>query len=696
MGTMNRMRENTGIILWILVISFGGLWVLQDSGVFDTIGANPLGEIIIVNGDPITLEEYNRQLEAQLEQIRQVTGEAVPPQQLELQRDRAYNLLVNNKLREQEMDRLGITVSNAEIRDLILGDSPHEIIRVNFSNPDGQLNRELLQNFIDNPEQAATWIQIEDFIRIDRRSQKFDRLITATARVSESDIEQAHRRQAITADAEFFFLRYAAVPDDSVVVTDADMERYYEENKDEDYRRERRYSIELASIPKVPSREDTLAFLREGEMILAEFAEAPDDSTFLVQNGSEEAYSDAFLGAGDVAPEIAEIIFEGAQPIEPGMMAGPVVAGGAVHVVKVTGTRPAQETHVRARHILASGSDDEAREKILALRDRLRAGEDFGALARESSDDPGSGSLGGDLGWFTDGRMVPEFQDAAFSAAVGDLVGPVETSFGLHLIEVTHKADLEVQLADFATTITPSVGTLTAIQDELEDLAFYAEETGDFAGEAERRGVALQSMDLEQDQVSIPGFGPSRALAQFLDGSARDDIGPVIELDEATILAHVVAIEEEGFRPLAEVEAEVRSRVLLNAKKAFQVNRLTRGYAGPGFDGLAADLGFPPETASGVSFANQIVPGLGRDPVFAGSVLALSEGEDTGVVEGRSAAFVARVTRISDPGTVTDGERERLRSELTRELEDRLRAEWITALRDEADIQDLRSTMLQQ
>lgn len=696
MGMMTRMRDNTGVILWILVISFGGLWVLQDSGVFDTIGANPLGEIIIVNGDPITLEEYNRQLEAQLEQIRQVTGETVPPQQLELQRDRAYNILVSNKLREQEMDRMGITVSDAEIRELILGDSPHEIIRVNFSNPDGQLNRELLQNFIDNPEQAATWIQIEDFIRIDRRSQKFDRLITSTARVSESDLEQAYRRQALTADAEFFFLRYAAVPDDSVVVTEDDIERYYEDHKEEDYRRERRYTIELASIPKTPSPDDTLAFLREGEMILPEFAEATDDSTYLVQNGSEEAYSEAFLGPADMAPELAELIFEGAQSIEAGMMAGPVVAGDAVHVVKVTGTRPAEETHVRARHILASGTDDEARQKILALRSRLQAGEDFATLAREASDDPGSGSRGGDLGWFTDGRMVPEFQDAAFGASLGNLVGPIETSFGFHLIEVTRRAELEVQIADFATTLAPSVGTLTAIQDELEDLAFYAEESGDFAGEAERRGVALQTMDLEQDQVSIPGFGPSRALAQFLEGSGRDDIGPVIELDEASILARVVAIEQEGFRPLADVEAEVRSRVLLDAKAAFQVDRLLRGYAAAGFDGLAADLGFPAETASGISFANQIVPGLGRDPVFAGSVLALEEGQDTGVVEGRSTAFVARVTRTSEVGSLPDNERERLRDELTRELEDRLRAEWITALREEADIQDLRSTMLQQ
>ncbi len=695
MGTMNKMRENTGIILWILVISFGGLWVLQDSGVFDTIGANPLGELAIVNGDPVTLGEYNRQLEALLEQIRQATGETIPPQQLEQQRERAYNMLVNNKLLQQEMDRLGVTVSDAEIRELIRGENPHEIIRANFSNPQGELDRVLLQNFIDNPEQAATWLQIEEYIRLERRSQKFDNLITSTARISESDIEDAYNKEALEADAEFFFLRYAAVPDDSVTITDRDLERNYEDNKEE-YRRERRYSIDLASIPKEPARDDTLAYLRDAEMILPDFAEAEDDSAYLAQNGSDEQYSAAFLGASDMAPEIAELLFESPQPIEPGLMVEPTVVGEAVHLVKVVATRPAQEIHVRARHILTEGSDSDARAASLELLGRIRAGEEFAVVAREASDDPGSGARGGDLGWFGEGRMVPAFQDAAFGAAVGRIVGPVESEFGFHLIEVTHRGDVEVQIAEFVMALEPSVGTLSAIQEQLEDLQFYAEESGDFAGETARRGTSLQTMDMEKGQVSIPGFGPSRSLAQFLDSSSPGDISPVIELDEAVILVHVVAIEEEGYRPLEEVEPMVRARVLLEGKKEFQAQRLGRGYAKAGFDGLAEDLGFSAEVAEGISFRNQMVPGLGRDPVFAGTVLALSEGEDSGVVEGRNAAFVARVGRRSEPASITDADRARLRSQLVRELEGRLRTDWITALRDRADIQDLRSAVLLQ
>lgn len=87
---------------------------------------------------------------------------------------------------------------------------------------------------------------------------------------------------------------------------------------------------------------------------------------------------------------------------------------------------------MRASHILVA-SEDEA-QRVLA---RVRGGEDFAAVAREVSTDEGSAQQGGDLGEFTRGRLVPEFERAAFDAEVGEIVGPVQTEFGFHVIKVT-------------------------------------------------------------------------------------------------------------------------------------------------------------------------------------------------------------------------------------------------------------------
>ncbi len=89
----------------------------------------------------------------------------------------------------------------------------------------------------------------------------------------------------------------------------------------------------------------------------------------------------------------------------------------------------------RARHILV-----DSKENCDALKTKIDGGADFAALAREHSRCP-SGKEGGDLGEFSPGQMVPEFDEVVFSAEIGKTHGPVKTDFGYHLIEITSRAD---------------------------------------------------------------------------------------------------------------------------------------------------------------------------------------------------------------------------------------------------------------
>uniref|UniRef100_A0A9E8CKT9 Parvulin-like PPIase n=1 Tax=Bosea sp. NBC_00436 TaxID=2969620 RepID=A0A9E8CKT9_9HYPH len=102
---------------------------------------------------------------------------------------------------------------------------------------------------------------------------------------------------------------------------------------------------------------------------------------------------------------------------------------------------PEEEAH--ARHILV---EDEAQAK--AAVERLKKGEDFAKVAAELSKDPGSGKEGGDLGWFTKDRMVPEFAEAAFKLKKGEISEPVKSQFGWHVIKLEDKRTKP--LPDFA------------------------------------------------------------------------------------------------------------------------------------------------------------------------------------------------------------------------------------------------------
>lgn len=135
---------------------------------------------------------------------------------------------------------------------------------------------------------------------------------------------------------------------------------------------------------------------------------------------------------------------------------------------------------VRASHILIKTVDDnrvplpekekaEAKVKAQAILDKIKAGEDFATLAKENSEDPGSGANGGDLGFFPKGQMVKPFEEAAFSMKVGDLSDLVESDYGYHIIKVTDKKDETSTFAEVKDRIK-TILTDKAYQDYISEL----------------------------------------------------------------------------------------------------------------------------------------------------------------------------------------------------------------------------------
>ena len=215
MGTMNKLRQNTGVILWILVISFGVIWTLQDSNVFEVAGQQTRN-IAVVEGTPVPYEEYQDALQQQRDQVRQQAGGEIPPRMESMIEERTFESLVNNRLMEQEMDRLGIAVSNAEVENMVYGTNPDPFIRQQFADSTGQVNRQLITNVARNPETKQSWLQIEDYLRNKRRSEKMNTLIGATVRVTEQEVLDTYRQRNMEAAANYVALRYAAIPNDSV------------------------------------------------------------------------------------------------------------------------------------------------------------------------------------------------------------------------------------------------------------------------------------------------------------------------------------------------------------------------------------------------------------------------------------------------------------------------------------------------
>ncbi|MCH8277171.1 MAG: peptidylprolyl isomerase, partial [Bacteroidetes bacterium] len=289
---------------------------------------------------------------------------------------------------------------------------------------------------------------------------------------------------------------------------------------------------------------------------------------------------------------------------------------------------------------------------------------------------------------------VKPFEDAAFGARVDQVVGPIESQFGYHLIKVTDRATIEVRIADFALTVRASVATLNRVQDQLDDLQYFSTESGDFNAEAERIELNIQTVLVEDEQTYIPGIGNSRALTNFLEEAKVGDVSPVIELNEQFMVAALDLIQEEGYRPFEEVRTQIEPRLRNELKAEYQAARLEDALAN-GFDGLSAAVGVPERTAEGLAYANMLVSGIGRDPQFVGTALGTGEGEVSDVIQGQNAVYVIYVTKLEDPEVMSNADRTRTFAQLLSRSQNLIRLQWITSLREDAEIVDKRRLFLQ-
>jgi len=688
MGAMNKLRQNTGVILWILVLSFGIIWTLQDSNVFEAMN-QPSQNVAMVNGQSISNQEYNNAVERQRQRFQQQMQGEMNSRMEEMMRQRAYDQLINNTLLEQEMERLGITVTDAEVEQMVFGENPHPFIRRQFADSTGQINYQLLNNMAQNPQAKSQWIQIEQMLRQDRRRQKMGSLVQSTIHISEADIKDYYWRQNASASVDYVALRYASVPDDSISVSESDLRSYYENNK-EDFKRKKTLTLDYVTLSKTPTAQDTTAVFRSLERNRDQLANARDDSLFLARNSSERPFSPTYQTPTQMDEAIADSVF--ANP-SPGRVVGPVAAGGLAHLVKIRETQPADNDYVHASHILLQSSEENPalRQRLQSIRDSIETGAaTFAQMARQYSQDQ-SASDGGDLGWFGRGTMADRFEQAAFAASPGELVGPVRSEFGYHLIHVTGLSSSAVQVADLAFTLEPGQSTLTDKRNTLGDIAFYAEESSSFGEEAESRGLEINQVQVEADQQSIPGLGQTRAFPSFMETAETGDISDVIELDDQFALLKVTEVKPEGYRPFEEVKAQIRPRVELQKKQAVQARRMRRALAQNSFQSLPQMLGTQMRTESGVTFSTETVPGVGSDPTFSGTVFGLDEGESSGVVEGANAAFVVRVTAMQEPAALTETERQQIRQQLLKQRQQEVSSQWIAALKEDATIKDQRS-----
>lgn len=686
---MERLRNSTKVIFWVLILAFGLLWGLADTGAIDAVMLGPRS-LAEVNGQPISAEEYNARLNAYTQRYQEQTGQAPTLEMRAYYEEMAWEELILEKIINSEMEKLGIEVTDQELVELITGAEPHPLVAQFFTREDGTVDRLALQAAIEAPENTPIWINIESQLRDQRSREKLNAYIESSLRVSSAEIEQEYLRENSIVSFNYVRFPYSAVTEEEITVTDSEISTYYRANPDK-FKQEKSWRFEFVEFSKLPTAADSARIRSEVAEIATELAAAENDSLFIASSFSDAPYFGGWLNPSEVNWYLADAV-----QANVGEVTSPVEHNGLMSIAKKIESRNSSETFARVRQIRLNFNDANKNEVLAQARDivsRVNNGESFQDIARVNSADA-TANRGGELGYVSREDLPESARNAVFNGRIGSVTAPIESANSYYIYQIVHRSNQEVRLAQFSRRIEADGGeTIRRQFDAAEDFREFAVLDG-YTEEAERNGYVVATGFATVDVPFITGVGQSRLLLNELrDVEKPNTILEPVELDDKILVIRVTEVIEEGTRPLEDVRAIIETNLRNEKRREITATRTRELLASnTSLEALAAADGKEVQEAASIRQIANTVPGAGREPALIGAAFGLEPNTISGVIEGDNAAFVIVVTNKveADLSGITTAYREQVRQRLQQQKTQAFQEVWLDRLKEEADIEDYR------
>ena len=602
---LDRMRRHKGWLKWslaLVVIAFVFLYV---PGFMDqTGGAGLPSDVIARVGDKeIALLDFQQIYTRQLQAYRLESGGEISEEMLRsLGIDRQIlQQMIDGHAALAEAERLGIEVSDAEVRERILTLPAFQI--------DGRFIGEAsYRQLLQQQRPPISPGQFEEEIRNEILVDRLQTAVTGWMRVSDAEVAGEHRRRNERIRVDVVAFRAADFRDE-VEATDDDVALLFAEESG---------NYEIAEKRR-------LRFLLVDQTAIFDSLTLTEDEVRL--------YYDANLP----------------QYQTPGQ--------------------------VRASHILlrVDGDDDEAvAARAAALAAEARGGADFAELAREHSEDETNAESGGDLGSFGRGRMVPEFENAAFAMAAGEVSDPVRSPFGFHVIQVTEKQEevtqpfAEVRGAiDNVLKRERSSARATSLA---RAIAAEATTPADLERAASARGYELQESGFAARGEPILGLGLAQEVSAQAFAIDPGSVAGPIPTPSGPAFVTVTDIQDPYIPELDEVREQVREDVIL--KKSLTLAQ-ERAAGAAEILKTAEDFVAAAEQAelslgsSDFVTRGSTLPEVGSSPAVEAVAFAMTPGTVSDVIQtGNAVAIVHLAERVEASAADLAQNRDTLRNEL--------------------------------
>ena len=626
MTMLDRMRRHKGWLKWSLALVVLAFVFLYVPGFMDQTGGVGLPNDVIarVGDKEISLLEFQQIYTRQLQAYRLESGGEISEELLRsLGIDRQIlQQMIDGHAALTEAERLGLQVSDAEVRERILAVPAFQI--------DGQFigeasYRQLLQQ--QRPPISPS--QFEEEIRNEILVERLQAAVTGWVHVSDAEVADEHRRRNERVRVDIVAFR-ADDFRDQVEATEEDVALLFTEE---------------SSSYEVPEKR-RLRFLLVDQTAIF-------DSLTLTEDELQQYY-DTNLS----------------QYQTPGQ--------------------------VRASHILlrVDGDDEAVTARAAELAAEARAGADFAELAREHSEDDTNAENGGDLGLFGRGRMVPEFENAAFALAAGEVSDPVRSPFGYHVIKVTEKQEEVTQpFAEVRGAIENvlkrerSSSRATALA---RAIASEATTPGELERAAAARGYELQESGFAARGEPILGLGLAQEVSAQAFAIEPGAVAGPIPTPSGPAFVTVTDIQDPYVPELDEVRDQVREDVI--RKKSLTLAQERAAGAAEALK-TADDFVAAAEEADWSVGSSDLVtrgvalPEVGTSPSVEAVAFAMPPGTVSDVIQaGNAAAIVHLVEREQASAADLAQNRDTLRNELMLQRQSRFFTAYMDNVKARLDI----------
>ena len=701
MSVLQILREKAGVLVAGVIGLSLFLFVVSDffgSGRGQRIQARKYYEIGKIGEEVVSYQDYEQNIQNLIE-IYKLSGTTnIDEATTESIREQIWQQMVRERILNNQYKKLGIGVSTEEVDELVLGNNPHQIVLQLFTDQQtGTFNKSFLVNFLKQTEFDETakkyWLFFEDEIVNDRMNTKYNALVSKGLFVTSKQAEFDRNLASSTVDFSFIMKNYASLPDSLITLSQSEIESYYSKHK-ETYKRNPLRDIKYVTFDIVPSEEDVKETEQWISKTKVEFAEASDPVQF-INLTADSRYVGFFIPLSEVPGTLVDFV----KKEDLKEIYGPYNEEGTLKLTKLleVANRP---DSVHVRHILLSPGRkrtlEQARLQADSLIRLIKAKTLFETLAITNSDDRGSAQLGGDLGWFPEGRMIVPFNNACFTGKKGDIL-TVETTYGIHIIEILDqsKKSRKYNIGIVDRKIIPGSATHQRIYSEASQFAGTNDTYEKFNKSIADKGLNMRiANDITPQQKTLPGLDNPRGLIISLFQSESGKIvldnnqQAVFEVGDKYVVAYCTKVQEEGFASLKDVENEIRFN-LIKEKKAELISAefIKNNEKGKTLDDIAKIMGLTVQEATQISFRSYTIPGVGTEPALIAAASAAKQGTVSVPVKGNNGVYLIAVNNL----TTTDNEDLKLlKDRLMTTFQMRGSFEAYEALRKSANIVDKR------